>query len=662
MAQILHYTIGPVQSFVGQARRTRDLWAGSFILSWMAGQAMYAIIEELQGKISFPVVQDDTGISDELLKAIMGDPNHNSPQIGSLPNRFKATFREDVAITEINGKVTEFIKKKWLNLGNAVWDEFVKSVEDKGVNTKKTWQDQMENFWEINWVLGEEKSDDDDGSWLDIRKNWRSHWPIPQGGDHCTLMGDWQELSGHIQTPWQGKQEQLTFWQGLQKHKKLGPLELRDSERLCAISLIKRLFPRLSTDSLIDTIGWVPGGNPKAVGNWPSTSYMAAIPWLNNVIATKNEKLLYDYAKTVNQAVSDDFYKRLKSEQATNIHDLNPLGEAAKLDGNLFHFDALDNHRATPLSFKVRKDPLKEPENEKTARKQIRKKLQEISKVLEHRDAQPFYALLLMDGDNMGKLLQNKEVDKENTNISASLMAFTQKTAAIVDKHQGILLYAGGDDVLAMVSMQTAIECARELHETYTEIFAKNKVLAPHKSLFTASASIVYAHFHAPLKSVLQHGHQSLDNIAKETNRRNSLVLTVLKPEGITAQWVARFSMAANMLDLIDEIKDGGFSTSFFYNLKARYPNLHNKKYDPPPEEDKEDLLLAEYCKGKNLKLAEKRISAQRKVQILLRACGYQRGDEETINLKDRLQLDGMYAARFLVDTCHNFGRERGQS
>lgn len=662
MTQILLYTIGPVQSFVGQARRTRDLWAGSFILSWMAGQAMFAVIKELEGSIAFPVVHNNSGISDELLKAIMGEQDHQTPQIGSLPNRFKAVFKENITGSDIGEKVSRYVLQKWKNLGDAVWEEFVGSVEDKGNGTRKIWEDQINNFWEINWVLGEDKADDCDGSWLDIRKNWRSHWPIPQGGDHCTLMGDWQELSGYIQTPWQGQKEQLTFWQGLQKHKKLGPLELRDSERLCAISLIKRLFPRLSTDNLKKTIGWVPGGNPSAVGNWPSTAYMAAIPWLNNVVATKMTNTLNSYAQTVNQAVGDDFYKRLKSEQATNIHGLDSLGKAAKLDGNLFHFDALDNHRATPLSFKVRKDPLMEPDNEKRARKKIRKKLHEISKILDHKDAQPFYALLVMDGDNMGKLLQNKNVDQENTNISASLMAFTQKTAAIVHKHQGVLLYAGGDDVLAMVSMQTAIECARELHKAYTDTFAENKALAPHKTLFTASASIVYAHFHTPLKSVLQHGHQALDIIAKEKNCRDSLVLTVLKPEGITAQWVGRFPMAAGMLNLIDEVKDGGFTTSFFYNLKARYAILHKKEYEPPPEQDKLDLLLAEYCKGKTIKTDKRRIEARRKVQILLWACGYQRGDEDIINLSGRLQLDGAYAARFLVDTCHSFGRVRGES
>lgn len=27
-----HFTLGPVQGFVAQARRTRDFWAGSFLL------------------------------------------------------------------------------------------------------------------------------------------------------------------------------------------------------------------------------------------------------------------------------------------------------------------------------------------------------------------------------------------------------------------------------------------------------------------------------------------------------------------------------------------------------------------------------------------------------------------------------------------------------
>ena len=50
----LHFTLGPVQSFVGQARRTRDYWAGSFILAYLTGHAMAAVLEK--GKIIYPSV------------------------------------------------------------------------------------------------------------------------------------------------------------------------------------------------------------------------------------------------------------------------------------------------------------------------------------------------------------------------------------------------------------------------------------------------------------------------------------------------------------------------------------------------------------------------------------------------------------------------------
>jgi CRISPR-associated protein Cmr2 len=39
-----HFTLGPVQSFVAQARRTRDFWAGSFLLSWLSTVAIQAVI------------------------------------------------------------------------------------------------------------------------------------------------------------------------------------------------------------------------------------------------------------------------------------------------------------------------------------------------------------------------------------------------------------------------------------------------------------------------------------------------------------------------------------------------------------------------------------------------------------------------------------------
>jgi CRISPR-associated protein Cmr2 len=91
----LHFTLGPVQGFVARARRTRDLYAGSFLLSYLAGRAMYAVIRA-KGEIIFPAVYDgNKQISDPLLKAIMTVAEGKGtvepvPVIGTLPNRFKA--------------------------------------------------------------------------------------------------------------------------------------------------------------------------------------------------------------------------------------------------------------------------------------------------------------------------------------------------------------------------------------------------------------------------------------------------------------------------------------------------------------------------------------------------------------------------------------------
>ena len=86
-AKYFHFTIGPVQSFVAQARRTKDFWAGSFLLSFLSGVAM-AATEEAGGKVLFPKPDEN------YLRALRGK-NAKGPRQGNVPNRFKAEVPED---------------------------------------------------------------------------------------------------------------------------------------------------------------------------------------------------------------------------------------------------------------------------------------------------------------------------------------------------------------------------------------------------------------------------------------------------------------------------------------------------------------------------------------------------------------------------------------
>ena len=73
---------------------------------------------------------------------------------------------------------------------------------------------------------------------------------------------------------------------------------------------------------------------------------------------------------------------------------------------------------------------------------------------LSFRRPTPYYAMVKMDGDHMGDLLSNVG-KQEHIKISEALSSFSRKgiPELIEGKYPGKLVYAGGDDVLALVPL-----------------------------------------------------------------------------------------------------------------------------------------------------------------------------------------------------------------
>lgn len=145
--QKLFFTIGPVQGFVAQARRTRDLWGGSFLLSFLTGHAMKSIRKN-GGEIIVPNVTDN-----HLLQWIGGEGRGEEPRIGSLPNIFQVNPKENDP-AELARNAEQALKNAWTKVSDVVWNEYVSIVADQGSNTKKIWDRQITNFWSISWVVG----------------------------------------------------------------------------------------------------------------------------------------------------------------------------------------------------------------------------------------------------------------------------------------------------------------------------------------------------------------------------------------------------------------------------------------------------------------------------------------------------------------------------
>jgi CRISPR-associated protein Cmr2 len=489
--QYFHFTIGPVQGFVAQARRTRDFWAGSFLLSWLATVAMREV-EHQGGTLRFPL--PDPGF----LAALQGRGGDKPPLQGNVPNRFIAEVPESFSPTAVSAAVQD----AWCGLADQVWRHDLQSRADDA--THAIWTRQVGSFWEISWAR---THDLDDSSALDRRKNWRAHLPPPEPGVKCMVMDGLQELSAAASPTGTGGQDLAAFWQGLRDAPLTGiASDLADGEYLCAIAFIKRRFPRHFGALRVDLdSGWTAHGWPVPTAI-PSVAYLAAAPWLAGLLMQEDKSGLESFHRQALALCGGD-----QPEWDSNVRcvrDADAPRRWKALDGSVFFDHKLDNPRLWAR-----------PEHAA----EVKNQLATLRRKAGSEAVSPFYAVLLMDGDSLGKQMSQPE---RQTPITEALARFTDGVAALVDQHSGFLVYSGGDDVLALLPLEHALPCAAALRHHYLDSFAAGGVPS------SLSGAIQFAHINMPLTRVLGDAHSLLDDIAKDHTGRDAIACRVWKPGG----------------------------------------------------------------------------------------------------------------------------------
>ena len=591
--QTFQFTLGPVQGFVAQARRTRDFWAGSFILSWLSSVAI-ACIEKQGGTVQFPV--PDAGYLHYLLRH-EDRKLYQLPQQGSIPNRFKATTAQVPADFHPEW-VTQAVQAAWQALADSVWAHDLADLA--GDATRAIWQRQTRNFWEMSWVL----SAGDGAELLDQRKNWRDLVAPAEPGHKCMMMDGWQELSGVTHTHMPSVRK---FWQALAASGKTGmATDLGESEQLCALAFIKRRFARYFAQVEVDLpgqLGRVYGWQvPSAV---PSVSFVAAAPWLAQVLERAPVTALQDWHAAASRIASYSEIAHVQDDQPFEI-DIRCVKEAADkrrseglqrrwagLDGQLYFPTALENPRLFP---------------DQSAARQVLQQLQQLRRSAGLQSLpSPYYAILLMDGDQLGKHMGEQAKQQP---ISAALNQFTQKAGTIVREHNGFLIYAGGDDVLALLPLDNALAAAAALQKDYLTAFKDHCINQGHDVQSTLSGAIEFVHIRTPLTRVLQDAHQLLDDVAKDEVGRNAIAVRVWKPSGLALQWAmpwekaldengqVRISAVAQQFaaqgnhaeDAEAADASARFSNKFFFRMQSLL-----QRFAGADEKTLEALLLAEY-------------------------------------------------------------------
>lgn len=102
-------------------------------------------------------------------------------------------------------------------------------------------------------------------------------------------------------------------------------------------------------------------------------------------------------------------------------------------------------------------------------RTQVQKARQDILKSVGLRECPPYYVVLVADGDRMGRLIGAQRTVEQHRALSRSLAQVAQQMTEAIRRHNGYCVYAGGDDVLALLPVNQSLECAEELARLFRE-------------------------------------------------------------------------------------------------------------------------------------------------------------------------------------------------
>lgn len=306
----------------------------------------------------------------------------------------------------------------------------------------------------------------------------------------------------------------------------------RRAERLSGVDLMKRL------------------GNPGPGATFPSTSHVAALPVIHRLRRKANEeRRVADWAKTyvltLKTYVSAEFVEPLSGNFA--VAELNGHDGSILFESRLYEDDKLtdESRRAVQNALATfLKDALGSESG-----------------------PSPYYMVLQGDGDRMGVVIDAMTDPDEQRRFSKALSSFSLKVRAVVeDIFGGALVYAGGDDVLAFLPLDTGLACAftiAELFRLKMGRFADKTGTQP-----TFSAGLVIAHHLESLAQTMELA-RGAEKAAKGVEGKDAIAITLSKRSGadrtIAGHWG---SLVPRLEDLIQLVRDDEIPAGAAYDLR----------------------------------------------------------------------------------------------
>jgi CRISPR-associated protein Cmr2 len=141
----------------------------------------------------------------------------------------------------------------------------------------------------------------------------------------------------------------------------------------------------------------------------------------------------------------------------------------------------------------------------------------------EGKEVEGYLAVLHMDGDRMGEKLSGLKSKGAHQSFSRVLREFAvlEVPGIVMSYQRAQLVYAGGDDVVALLPLRPALDCADQIRQRYGEVM---KVKAGVEGA-TMSAGIAVVPSNYPLDLAIEIAREA-EKLAKSQYGRDAVVIT----------------------------------------------------------------------------------------------------------------------------------------
>jgi CRISPR-associated protein Cmr2 len=537
MTYLVAIAIGPVQEFIAAARRCRDLWYGSQLLSEISKAAALEL-KQRGANLIFPAPENDDDLQERSGFTVV--------------NKLLASVETpdvEVLLREVRRAARARLKRA----------SNLKDMKLRGMTVNEDlYQRQLGGILEFY------------SAWTPLTDNYHASRKRVEGllaarktlRDFPAYRGE----AGKYKSSLDGARESVIE----KRSNRLYSSNLKENEYLDAIGIVKRFGE----------------GNQR----FDSTVDVAAVPFVKSCEngSDKRKAVFRRYKRFVlDQGLLPETYSLLYEHESRQLFD-----DDEKADRELKDFRAA----------------LGKPNP-------------------------PYYALLLGDGDRMGGAIGELKRPEEHQKFSRELSRFASAAQKMIDNREygGCSIYCGGDDVLALLPLHTALPCAQAVNELFRDSLKDYDV--------TFSAGLVVAHGLEPLNEVRNWAAEA-EHTAKAAGGRDALCISVNPRSGapisLYGKWDELTGPAGLLLKMVELYSrdNKAMPRGLGYELRDLVERL---KGWPEIDSSLSQLVLAvakkKECKDDALELirahAVNRASVERLYQSMMVARWFARAERE---------------------------------